>query len=543
MRKGVVSILSLLMTFSVYCENVISISQSQEIIPVIVGKQDNQVLTFGVTTPTSIKLQEIRLTTKGTKSLHDIESLQIYYLDKTGKIDFSRPYGMPQKPAAEVIFRESKSLAADDKLAVTVALKSQVGALTDKIYVAVAAVKANDTWIEVEDCSHLKKLRYGVCVRDAGMDGVNTYRIPGLVTAKDGSLLAIFDVRRDVRYDLQGNIDIGLVRSADSGRTWQPMQIPLDMGTWGNLPQKYNGVSDANILVDANSGRIFIFGLWMHGVLDKEGKWIRGLNEDSEAWEHQWKNKGSQPGYGVKRTCQLMMATSDDNGKTWSEPRNITRMGKRRAWWLWTCAPGNGITMQDGTLVFPSQGRDREGIPFSAITYSRDGGRNWRTSKPAYGNTTECSVVELDEGQLMLNMRFNGNRKNLSDNNGRVVAVTDDMGATWTEHETSRSSLIEPVCMASLYKHRYKGKNGESRTILLFVNPSSRKGRERLTLKMSFDNGKTWPEDRWILLDEPLSKGRYSCITSISDNIIGILYEGSQAQMTFQQIKLTKLPK
>lgn len=499
-------------------------------------------LTFSIQAPSRTVIREIRLTTQGTQTVQDIESVGIYCTDKNGEFDFSRPYGAPQAPASEVVFRDDRPVEGCEQLAVAVALKGRVRSLTDKIRIAVAGVRTDGGWAEMEECQHLKKLRYGVCVRDAGMDGVNTYRIPGLATAKDGSLLAIFDVRRDTRYDLQGNIDIGLVRSTDSGRTWQPLQIALDMGTWGGLPQKYNGVGDANILVDAHTGRIFIFGLWMHGVLDKEGKWIKGLGEASDAWEHQWKNRGSQPGFGVRRTCQLLMTTSDDNGLSWSEPQNITRMGKRRSWWLWTCAPGRGITMHDGTLVFPSQGRDREGIPFSAITYSRDGGRTWKTSEPAYANTTECSVVELDEGRLMLNMRFNANRKNFSTDNGRVVAVTDDMGATWEEHATSRRALIEPVCMASLYKHCYTGRNGEKRSVLLFVNPSSKRGRERLTLKMSFDNGQTWPEERWILLDEPLARGRYSCITSISDKVIGILYEGSQAQMTFQQIELTGLP-
>ena len=78
------------------------------------------------------------------------------------------------------------------------------------------------------------------------------------------------------------------------------MQVVLDMKDWGGLPEKYNGVSDANILVDENTGDIYVAGLWMHGVLDgKTGKWVSGMTKDSTRWIHQWREKGSQPGFGT----------------------------------------------------------------------------------------------------------------------------------------------------------------------------------------------------------------------------------------------------
>ena len=62
---------------------------------------------------------------------------------------------------------------------------------------------------------------------------------------------------------------------------------------------------------------------------------LRVLTEKSETWEHQWRRKGSQPGFSVKQTCQFLIAKSMDDGKTWSEPVNITRMGKKQKWWLY----------------------------------------------------------------------------------------------------------------------------------------------------------------------------------------------------------------
>ena len=256
--------------------------------------------------------------------------------------------------------------------------------------------------------------------------------------------------------------------------------------------------------------------------------------------EHQWCEKGSQPGFGVKETSQFIITKSTDDGLTWSEPVNITSQTKRKEWWLYAPAPGHGVTLSDGTLVFPTQGRDKEGQSFSNITYSKDGGKTWITSSPAFSNTTECMAVQLSDGSIMLNMRDNRNRGN-KDENGRRICTTSDLGETWAEHSTSRKALIEPTCMASLHKHVYH-RNGEEKSILLFVNPEAYSTRDHITLKVSYDEGMTWPADKKILLDEYSGRG-YSCITSVDENTIGILYESSQADMVFQQVTIDELMK
>lgn len=375
-----------------------------------------------------------------------------------------------------------------------------------------------------------------IAVRRAGQDGVNTYRIPGLATSNKGTLLAIWDNRIEYSRDLQGDINVGLCRSKDGGKTWLPMQTIMDMGQWGGLPEKFNGVSDACILVDKNSGRIWVAGLWMHGVLDKNGKWIEGLTNESKEWQHQWVGKASQAGMSPRETCQFLLTYSDDDGETWSEPINITEQTKRKEWWLFAPAPGQGITMNNGTLVFPTQGRDSVGMCFSNITYSTDGGENWITSNPSYSNTTECAVVELSNGSLMLNMRDNRNRDRKGDDNGRAIFTTNDMGQTWQEHPTSHTALIEPVCMASLHKHTY----GKNKSVLLFSNPATKDGRYNIRVKASIDDGNSWNDG--VLLDEGQSFG-YSCITSIDKNTIGVIWEGSRSQMAFKRIKLKEIIK
>ena len=377
----------------------------------------------------------------------------------------------------------------------------------------------------------------GLALRKHKQDGVNTSRIPGITTSKSGTLLAIYDARWDSGRDLQGDIDIALNRSEDGGQTWQPLQRILDQHEWGGLPEKYNGVSDACILLDEKTGDLYVAGLWMHGVLDgKTGKWIENLTQDSTRWIHQWHAKGSQPGLKVKETSQFLITKSSDDGRTWSEPVNITPSTKNPEWWLYAPAPGHGITLKDGTLVFPSQGRDKNGLPFSNITYSKDGGKTWKASNPAYSNTTECMAVQLDNGDIMLNMRDNRNRGVVSPN-GRRICITSDLGKTWNEHPTSYSVLTEPTCMASIHKHYYK-EDGITKSVLVFMNPNSYNQRNQLTVKLSFDEGKTWPKEHWLLLDEWGGAG-YSCITSIDDETLGIVYEGSGSNLTFQQIKLS----
>lgn len=479
----------------------------------------------------------------GSDDLASVDSVRLFYLGsdsvyKQGKK--AEPFGRVMPAARKIRFQgELDSLASPSFFMVSVKLAADAG-LHGKIIARCTKMQYGDRTVTIPSGAETAvPQRIGVALRKHNDDNVHTYRIPGLATTLKGTLLAVYDVRREGSRDLQGDIDIGESRSTDGGNSWEPMRIGLDQGEWGGLPEKFNGVSDACILVDKNSDRIFLAGLWMHGVLDDSGKWIDSLTRESREWNHQWRNRGSQPGFGEKETSQFLVTTSTDDGKTWGAPVNLTRMCKKEEWWLWAPAPGQGITLDDGTLVFPTQGRDREGKTFSNITWSKDGGETWTTSTPAFFNTTENMAAQLTDGRIMLNARYNLNNDNQSDTNGRVVVTTGDLGASWEEHPSSRSALIESTCMASLLKHTYHA-NGEEKTILLFSNPNTKTGRHHMTIKVSFDDGRTWPEEYWLLLDEGNSRG-YSCLTSIGENSIGILYEGSTADLVFESIPLEEI--
>lgn len=504
-------------------------------LPVLKGKAHNPVLELRIIQATSPNTGQaptaIDLDWQGVEQIREV---QLFLGTAPGTFSDAHPLGPEMVPQKHMRYTLTAPLqeALTDTLYLWVSATVQPEAdLLSRVGVSCPSVRMPQGKVV---CSPKKEveggLRLGIALRQHNQDGVHTSRIPGLTTTERGSLIAIFDARRDYSRDLQGDIDIALHRSTDGGRTWSPMAVAMDQGTWGDLPQQYNGVSDACVLSDTVTGTVFIAGTWMYGLLDEAGRFIEGLTEESDVWGHQWQKRGSQPGLGVKQTAQFLITRSTDDGLTWSAPVNITETCKKEEWWLFCPAPGKGITLRDGTLVFPAQGRDRQGVPFSCLVYSTDRGDSWHVSNPAYATSTnECAVVQLEDGGLMLNMRCHDNRGKLEGaGNGRAIAVTYDMGQTWTEHPASRNALIESICMASLHKH---GK------LLLFSNPSSVSTRDKMTLKISTDDGLTWPKDQWILLDEWYGRG-YSCLTTVDANTVGILYEGSQADMTFQLINL-----
>lgn len=365
----------------------------------------------------------------------------------------------------------------------------------------------------------LPALRPAYLIHRRGQFQCHTFRIPAIARAKDGALLAVYDMRYLSSRDLQGHMDIGLSRSTDGGRTWADPVPIMDMGEFGGKSQEENGCSDPNILVDPQTGEIFVSAVWTHG---KPGT-------------HQWNGKGSEPGHDLSQSSQFMMVRSRDHGKTWTLPENRTVSLKDPAWYLFAPAPGNGISLRDGTLVMPTQGRDATGLPFSNIIVSRDHGATWIVSAAARSNTTECAVAELSDGSLLLNMRDNRNRNDQSATNGRALSVTRDLGKTWAIHPADHGALPEPVCMASMISHTL----ADGRHLLIFSNPRHKTARREMTIQLSWDDGKTWSEKQRILLDE--KGGAYSSLVMTDDKTLGIIYESSQADLVFQKIPLSEL--
>ena len=508
-------------------QQIVSVENVPFALPALVGADQCPLLKLKIETSgrlTPIRLTELRAALTTQTKAADIETLQAFVGRSGGSFSTVAPFGDATR-SSELVGTGSHALAEGDNYLWLAATLSKDANIDRRIGATCESVSFSDgTTIDLQPTPSIQNL--GVSVRNAGDDGVHTYRIPGLATTKAGSLVAVYDVRRRGGGDLPGDIDVGMSRSTDGGRSWQPMQIIMDMGDDPNF--RYDGIGDPTVMVDKTTGTVWCAATWSHG----NRSWV-----------------GSQPGLTPEETGQFMLVRSDDDGVTWSQPMNITSQIKKPEWSFILQGPGKGITMSDGTLVLPAQyqdppnpaNRQANRLPHSTFIYSRDHGSTWQTATGAWDDTTESQVVELADGQLMLNCRNNRISR-------RAILTTSDMGSTWKQHPSHNRSLIEPgTCMASLInvgrELRQLGLDSEyskRNDVLLFSNPDSLKGRNHITIKASLDGGRTWPAMHHLLLDEQRGAG-YSCMTMIDADTVGIIYEGSQAHMTFQRIKLADI--
>ncbi|MGL5681611.1 MAG: BNR-repeat neuraminidase N-terminal domain-containing protein [Marinifilaceae bacterium] len=513
-------------------------------IPILIEREDNQLFYIRIDAKESKEINKVVLNLGNQTNLSEIKSVKLYYsgteaVERSGRVHFapvayiSREMpGMTRKANAsysieigkinkpkqhQLVFNTKHPLFAGiNYLWVSVEMKKNTSLLS-KLTADITEVQLDGKKAPIANepvKTKVHRMAYGV--RHAGDDNAAAYRIPGLVTSNKGSLLAVYDVRYNNSVDLQERVDVGLSRSTDKGQTWEPMRIIMTFGEDAGLPSGQNGVGDPAILVDTKTGTIWTIAAWTHGM------------GNYRAWFN------SQQGMDKNHTAQLVLTKSTDDGKTWSAPINITDQVKKPEWYFLLQGPGMGITMADGTLVFPIQYIDEKKVPNAGVMYSKDGGETWHIHNHARTNTTEAQVAEVEPGVLMLNMR---------DNRGgsRAVSITRDLGKTWEEHSSNRSALQESVCMASLIKVDAKD-NALNKDILLFSNPNTTKGRHSITIKASLDGGKTWLPEHEVLLDAGHGWG-YSCLTMVDKNTVGIIYEGSQAHMIYQNVKLQDIIK
>lgn len=497
-----------------------SISARQFVVPVLLRNEWNPILQIEIDvqgTEGELTLEAVQIELVGSLDIESIEKVEIiasetpqpawFTISDIAKMAGVQVIGVSTRPQASMEVGVQTELARGaNYFFVSVKLKD-ITDVSQNLQIACPTVKISGETRSLSPPRQEAPLRIGHALRRAGEKGVHTYRIPGLATTKQGSLIAVYDVRYRGSGDLPADIDVGMSRSVDGGRSWEPMRIIMDMGS---DPQwKYDGIGDPAVLVDARTGTIWVAALWSHG---------------NRAWHY------SRQGLAPEETGQLMLVRSVDDGKTWSKPVSITQQIKNPDWNLAFNGPGKGITMKDGTLVFPAQFQDENRIPHSTIIYSVDHGATWKIGTGAHPETTEAQVIEIRPGQLMLNCRYN-------DASSRVVMITSDLGKTWQEHSTSKNALIEPVaCMASLID--VDQELGEhTGGWLLFSNPNNLSSRQSITIKASNDLGQSWPEKYQLLLDEGRSAG-YSCLTMIDQETVGILYEGSTSKLVFQRIPL-----
>jgi sialidase-1 len=302
---------------------------------------------------------------------------------------------------------------------------------------------------------------------------VACYRIPAFVTAPNGHLIAAIDERVPSCDDLKFSRDINIVmrRSEDNGATWSEIETVVDYPLG-------ESASDPSMIVDAVTGEIFLFYNYMN--LDKE-----------------------------KDVYYLNLIKSSDNGKTWSDPVDITSKITKEAWHndFKFITSGRGIQTRSGKLLHTLVNIEH-GLHLFA---SDDHGQSWYLIDSPIISGDESKVVELEDGAWMVNSRVAGAGL-------RYVHTSQDMGKTWISR--ADSTLVDPACNASIIRYT-SVKDGDDKNRLLFANANSADRRENLTVRISYDEGKSWSEGKTVYA----GGSAYSSMTVLQNGNIGVFFE------------------
>lgn len=305
-------------------------------------------------------------------------------------------------------------------------------------------------------------------------DAVSCYRIPALITAPNGDLIAAIDERLPSCADLRGSDDINIVirRSSNNGKTWGAIETVM------NFPLGQSA-SDPSLIVDNSTKEIFLFYNFMNLVTEKD-------------------------------IYYLHVMKSSDNGKTWSKPEDITSQIAKPEWQkdFKFITSGRGIQTSKGTLLHCMVNLDNGMHIFG----SKDHGKTWFLIDTPIEPADESKIIELADGSWMVNARAN-DKKGV-----RYVHTSSDEGKTWTTKAAHQ--LPDPACNASIIRYT-SIKEGYKKNRLLFSNANAVKGRTNLTVRVSYDEGKTWSKGKTVY-EGPSA---YSSLSVLKNGDIGVFFE------------------
>lgn len=350
-----------------------------------------------------------------------------------------------------------------------------------------------------------------VSVFISGTEGYKSFRIPAIIKTFNNDLLAFCEGRVNSSGDF-GDIDIVMKRSTDHGKTWTSISkvVNYDLLQAGNPAPVIDNTDPAY-----PNGRIFLF-------------YNTGNNHEGEI----------RKGKGVR---EVWYKTSIDNGFTWSEGVNITTQTHRpnypqvsstynfkEDWRSYANTPGHGLQILEGIYrgrIFIAANHS-SGAPLPNFMdynahayYSDDHGKSFKLSETVnVPGSNESTAAEISNNRVMLNARNqSGHIK------ARLAVIGSNGGANW---DTSYfdNQLPDPVCEGSILNIGTKNK----KNILAFSNAADTLRRDNLTLRISFDEGKTWPKR--IPIDKSPVEGAkdftaYSDLVKMNNNQIGVLYE------------------
>ena len=320
-------------------------------------------------------------------------------------------------------------------------------------------------------------------VFDMGDYGSKYYRIPAIVTAKDGSLVTATDKRWDSMADLPARIDVVIRRSTDNGKTWsEPVTIASDP----------KGFGDASLVVDQKTGTIMcIFN-------GKEGIWSSTCN----------------------KPCRHFYCLSHDNGVTWSEMVDFTNQiygsecekcdAERKRWKGMFLSSGAACQLRDGRLM--TVGVVQKGTGWSLMNYAvwtPDLGKTWEVSNLAFDHGDESKICELNNGSILMSIRHSPQR---------VLGISNDGGKNW-EPMILMPDIHDPACNGDCIRYT-STKDGYDKDRLIHTIPYSRT-RSNVSVLISYDESHHWPVSKTIYA----GGSAYSSAAVLPDGRIAVYYE------------------
>jgi sialidase-1 len=328
----------------------------------------------------------------------------------------------------------------------------------------------------------------------SGQGGYHTYRIPAMVQASDGTLLAFAEGRKNSASDL-GDIDLVLKRSFDGGETWGPLQIISSNGT----SQAHNPAP----VVDTRTGNIIL-------------PFVLGQRDP-------------------------VVSISTNGGQNWSAPVSLKGSAKLETWNGYFFGPMHGIQLERGPhagrLIIPGN-HSLLDVPLnpagreSHLIYSDNGGVTWHiggvlANASASVNPGESSVVELMDGRLYQNSRNQG-----SSIKRRVYGYSLDGGETIAGVAQLEPQLVDSAIQASTLRYAATDK-GDSHSRILFANAKHESERVRMTIRSSFDETLSWTAGKLV----HRGYSGYNDMVKLGEGAGAILYErgesGNYERITF----------
>ena len=444
-----------------------------------------------------VGLQSMTLNLEGTTDLSDIEEVKVYSTGSVNSFDERNPQnatllGSVTPSSGDLTCNLEGNLVSGTNYLWIVAHVANNATEGNVIDASLKSITTAEETYELTNPSPVGNreilLAHTLLLQPGDYNSAN-YRIPAVITAKDGSIVAVTDKRKFNEGDLPEDIDIVCNRSIDGGHTWsEPYTIALGTGV-------NHGFGDCALAWSNDENGLIA------GFVGGPGLWY------------------STPSNPIR----TYIAKSYDNGQTWTEPEDITRFifgddciyEEQRTWRASFFGSGNGLRTSTGRIIFVAAIRETTAQSLNNhAVYSDDNGLTWHVSGRASTSGDEAKVTELADGRILMSIRHGGNR---------WYNISEDGGETWQPTTSTWYDITAPACNGDMI--RFTSENqGHDRNRLLHSVPYGN-SRTDVTVYVSYDEGETWPVRKCIV---PYSSA-YSSLCILPDGTIGLYVEEAYA--------------